>query len=1302
MESRTRAEVSTDLMAHNDNDKEAIKSSRAWWLIPILAVASVVTITALALFLPHPYGIAILLLALAVLVGAVIFNPIYRYKLAYNAIIASWLSVRSIPSIEVWNPKIKDTLLFRLSSEVNWSFDIACAAIACALLTFDFLVRQGKAPNLSGNIFKWRLFSKNESPKVDAGGQQVNVGDVTGSNNQFNFSLTNSVSDFNAEIDVAASYLKDSRPELAIEKLRELKRRHWEKMSDRERFRVTANLGNAFNQKDECSTAADYYFEAIQHQTEGEESQSLEATAYFLQGKHEEAIRCAKKCLQSFPGNLTSHAVLIRAASETVETDTLTNSVPSHLRRSLEVLDALFLHASRRKEYKHAETLARHLVGLDHSRQHAKMRLGSILASKSIDGKLGRISCSSDEVRKLATEAISLLTEFIAGETPSKFLAGYSKYHRALAYEAVDKNDEAEADLRSACETLPNDHVIRYQLGVFLVSHDKNDLAIEHFENRESPISLSHDKVLLSRLLLGRKKAGDLDRICAILTEALQADDGEDARLTFEALLTLAEARGLQGKTTEAEESIAKYGKALPLSYLHTLKGSCYARANDFSNANLNATIAKKNLVATTELLVRYKLGELFARLNKHAEAVEVYKTIDNLNVFIEAIELVLESAWKVEDYKFILSVCESARLKGQSSIPICEFEIATLERLNELPLAVQRIDECLANFDDDRFLRKIRLRKAVIGKMSQNPALLRFDPNLLPSVSDSEIGEACNTALILADGPDPWLGIKYAYELVRTRFDEPKSHQCLLSIAGPATGIHFPTHVAVEIGCAVSYLDGDDTVPKWIILEDGANPSPSRSEQSPSSEIARELLGKKIGDQFYVRRGIQDRFGIIQEIVGKIAFRVRDSFLNWEERFRDVQFIQAFQFKKHKNGDLDVEDFLATLSRLDEPRHEVESLYRREPLSIGMFSKLMRRPLLDSIGYLANHSDLPIRCCLGSGEEYATARAELDSNKSIVIDPSGLATIFLLGIWDQPHELKLGNRFMVSTGTIECFRELLKNPFSPMYSRILGKTVRSEQVCEVRTEDDKQRTTRAILDFIGWVERNTFAIGGIGLAEFTMEQRSALSELFDSATIESLGAAISRKAILWTDDFAIASSGFVEGIALPPRVWTAVVVEKLCASGALTSDQRSEALLNLIGFDYRFTRLDQAVFELAMKKGRWNPIEGSLADILRWIAFSGVSEEGAMQTALEIIRSVWAQALLAHQRSEVAAATTKALGQRPDAVAVLQKVEQSLPRIFRLDVTAINECRKLIRIELAYQLRGKALVLPDDPDWPG
>jgi len=498
-------------MAEVDTGSKPAQNRLPWWMVS-LAIAAVVAITAaLAMFIPHPYGIAVLVVALIAFICAVALNPMYRYKLAYNSIIAGWLSVRSIPSIEVWNPQVKDSPLFKLSNEVNWSFDIACMVIACILLMLDYLVRE---PNRWQSLIKLngiQLFSNNNSPKAENGSQQVNLGNVSGNGNQINISLQQTASDFNAEIDVAAAYLKESKPDVAIEKLKELKRRHWHVLTDREKYRIAANIGHAFNQKDECSTAADHYVEAIQYLAPGEERLSLEATAYFLQGKNEDAIQIAKSCLNDFPSNLMARAVFIRASADSVSTDELEGEIPVHLRSSFEVLDALFLHAAKRMEFPKAEAYARRLIELDGSSRHSKMRLGAILASKSINGKMGRIECAAEEVHRLADEAVTLLTEFIAHEGPSTFSKGYSRYHRALAYESLDRNDEAEADLRSANELLPDDQEIRFQLGLFLVNHDKHELAIQHFAKTETEGPLSQSKILLGRLLLSRSASGDLE-----------------------------------------------------------------------------------------------------------------------------------------------------------------------------------------------------------------------------------------------------------------------------------------------------------------------------------------------------------------------------------------------------------------------------------------------------------------------------------------------------------------------------------------------------------------------------------------------------------------------------------------------------------------------------------------------------------------------------------------------------------------------------------------------------------------------
>ncbi|MBL8874044.1 MAG: hypothetical protein JNK90_29995 [Planctomycetaceae bacterium] len=1279
----------------------AARRQLPWWLVSLLTVTSLAIVAAICFFFPHPFGIAILVLALGTLVLTAFFNPMYRYKLAYNSIVAAWLTAHSVPSVEIWNPTMKDNLFFRLSSQVNWSFDLACMVIGGILLLLDFRQRNPDWRPASIELSRWRLWSDNSSNTATEGAQQVNFGDVSGSNNQINISLMQVAKDFSAEIDIAASFLKSCQPDIAIEKLRELKRRHWQSMSDREKFRIAANLGNAHCQKDEHSRAADQYFEALRYQSEGEESLALKATAYFLQGNRELALEAAQECLVSFPGNSMARSVLIQSSPGSLETGILEQDIPAHLLSSPDILDALFLHASRRREYDKAEIYARKLLGIDQNTKHAQMRLGSILASKSIEGKLCRIACNLQELQSKATEAIRLLSEFISGNSPSRFTNAYARYHRALALEALGRNDEAEADLRSAYEILPDDETIRYQLGVFLVNHDKYELALQHFASEENDGPLSQSKVLWARLLLSRSTIENAQKVSSTLSKSMRQDPREDFRLTYEALLALAESLGLQGHVSEAEAAISDFGVNLPIAYVATVNASLSAATSNKPSAVQHAKVAASNLNRETDTSVRYRLADLLARLDEHTAAVEVYKTISSLGAHKDAVEIALDSAWKAKSYKYILELCAMARNNGTASKGVCEIEIATLEILNELPRALDRIVACLSEFDDDRFRRCLRLRQSVLGRTMNDKSLITYDPNLLPKVSDSTVSDACNTALILSEGPDPWSGIKYAYELVRNRFDDAKAHQCLLTIAGPMANVRFPSFARVEEGCAVGYTEGDETVLKWIIVEDGINPAPSRNEYAPSSEIAKELIGKKVGESFFVRRGIQDRIGKVQQILCKIEFRVRDSFVNWEELFREVKFIQSFKFKELSNGEFDVKEFLDTLSRLNEPQENIESLYRREPLSVGMFAKLMHMQLFDALAYLAFRPDLPVRCCMGTAEEYVRAAKSMDNAKHIVIDSSALTTVFLLGIWRQPVALSLGEGFLVTVGTRDFFAEILRNPSSAVHTKTLSTIQRCSSL-ETSGEGPHDDAIATLTAFLAWLDRNTTIVGGMGLAELSSEQRDRLHQLFDESSVESLATAMARDCVLWTDDYAIADQSFVGGTKVTERTWTAIALEKFCASGKLRSEVRLDAMLRLIRFDYRFTKLDSHILNLAIMRSRWEVTSSPLVDVLQWLAFSGVTEEGAIQTALEIIRRVWAEALLAHQRVDVSAATIKAVGQRADAISALQEINNLIPAIFGLDVVGIHECRTLVKNELAFALRGKSLILPTDPDWPG
>ncbi len=91
--------------------------------------------------------------------------------------------------------------------------------------------------------------------------------------------------------------------------------------------------------------------------------------------------------------------------------------------------------------------------------------------------------------------------------------------------------------------------------------------------------------------------------------------------------------------------------------------------------------------------------------------------------------------------------------------------------------------------------------------------------------------------------------------------------------IAGPSSAVQFPSIEVVEPGSAVSYLESDETQPKWIIIEDGPNPARSRNEYPPTSDVARELIGKRVGEQFLFEGGFKTELAPFSRYLGKLNF---------------------------------------------------------------------------------------------------------------------------------------------------------------------------------------------------------------------------------------------------------------------------------------------------------------------------------------------------------------------------------------------------------------------------------------------
>jgi hypothetical protein len=79
-----------------------------------------------------------------------------------------------------------------------------------------------------------------------------------------------------------------------------------------------------------------------------------------------------------------------------------------------------------------------------------------------------------------------------------------------------------------------------------------------------------------------------------------------------------------------------------------------------------------------------------------------------------------------------------------------------------------------------------------------------------------------------------------------------------------------------VAVGSAVEYSEKTDAPAGWLfVIEDTDRPSNEFEEIAASDDIAKELVGKKVGDTFVlVKNPIKNRVGKITPILSKYARR--------------------------------------------------------------------------------------------------------------------------------------------------------------------------------------------------------------------------------------------------------------------------------------------------------------------------------------------------------------------------------------------------------------------------------------------
>lgn len=1124
--------------------------------------------------------------------------------------------------------------------------------------------------------------------------QQVRIGDVAGESitlniNQHHGPVTQVIGgdsfDGNAEIDLAAERIRQGEPDIAFLQLSDLRKRRWDKLTPRERYRLVANLGHAEERRGNLREAARCYFEAKGYQPEDEKARSLEAVGYFLLGENSNACELATAVLAEHPTSSIASAVRIRCAPETIPFTDLEKFVPAALREDVAILHALGWRAANAGDMAAAERLARAGLRLSPDSIEFQEQLGAIIVQA--EANVRRDGMAAPSASRLE-EAVCALSSALSKAKGQENIARL-RHTRAAAYDLLDRADLAETDYRAACENGRDDTGIPFQFAVFLERRGRHDDAIDVVRRISKDDGPYQPRLLLANLLAHRNRPGDHTEATGILEAAVSATASADVETRTGLVAMLVQLYGVLAKHKEALRIL----DSLPPGYLSdavrlTLRADTFGRSGLKDDARAFAIQAMGALGPNSHEGDKLRVAQSLYFLREYRDALSIWKPLLTATRD-EPFEEALDCAKNTEDDEFIIRYCQQLRSNGIYQPFILELEVVTLARYSCFDEAIALMQEYLRSPADEDLARVFRVRLSLIGLRQGRPDLVESDAEKLPPPGKKPVAVGCATACVLKHGPRPEEGVKYAYELVRQHFSEPRAREVYVTMMGIGDEmvVSFADPKTACPGSAVHYRIEDSAEEKWVIIEDSPDPKQERGEIAADHVLAQEMSGKGIGETFFYRRDpIQDRTATILAVVNKYTYRKFEILESWEDRFPGVMFVRKYTFAKKEDGSPDIQLLLRALDQREQQREQLHDLYRKHPLSLTTFARISRTSLLESLVHLASDDTLSVRCCLGNNEERQRDEHVLREAETLVIDPTALATLFFSNHYHSLGLLPV--KLVVCDSSLQQYRdfgERLATESSGFFGKLKGQYVFRDD-----NPGDRQQQQQKVANFLTEVQSAVTMTSGQSLIDFDPEARQELIEMFGRPAAEAIAAATKKDTVLWSDDLGVAEVAR-ERVGTH-RVWTQLVFGVL---KEIPSDVYTDMTLFLLQWSYNFTRVEPDTILAACRRGSWEPESPPLRDVVKWLGAAELNHLGAAQVCVKVLPLVWMHGPLIHQRENVTRALIRAIRGRQDGRRTVISIRNNINDIFGLDVVNVDLCAHVIDGVL-HEETVRGLILPD------
>ena len=990
-----------------------------------------------------------------------------------------------------------------------------------------------------------------------------------------------SVAEIDSLIDQARAHVNPCEAKIAIYSLEQIQRTKGGALSKWQRFRVLTNLGASNLMIEEGKIAARYFLDAAPLAPDDETGVGNEVLAYHLLLQEKETREKAAAAIERFPNSTRIRSLWIQSAPQEKTYEELHDATPAHVRKDDEVASALCRKALACGQLDRAIEHAKDAVADNPKWSQTHLLLAQAYFARVAAAERKVKPLNAEEKEATLAKSLSLADNAIsAAETECvQFVKAHAFALKTDIALIQGRKEDAARFAREAFGAGPRElnGLLALAESFIAIGNPGEGIRILEEVHTQSKAA-ANVSFMLGEALMQRGGPQDLKRAFEVFSTANLTSLPRELvdPLTVGAVRALARAE----RFGEIESYAARPEVADSPVMVATVKAyASFRQAHEPETTELLDRAVAGRSATDSQSLTNF-LGRLLLEVGRASDALPLLQELFDAQNPNFDVGLLLHCAGLLEKEQVILDTCQTLHDRGHRDWELLEFESQYLIERNHQK-AISRLREFIAAKPDHRIAK---LRLAIIAMRYGQNDLAPLSESTLPPPDDLPMRYAVAVVRVLQWQGQGKLAVDYSYRVLRSHTSEFEAHKAYLAslMEGTRPDDIPATMDEVAVGSAVEFSERSDAPAGWRVIEDTDNPNNEFEEIPASGDLAKELLGKKVGDTFVLSKSpLKDRVGKITQILGKYTRRFQTIGDQMELKFPGQTIIWTLHVPPpEKITVADIQPMLDTIKARSEVVTKLREIYRTTAITLNMYGAKLGNGPCEALFDLATSEADSVRCAYPAMDALANAIATLETKSTVVLDLVALTTLRLLGITRQV--LTSGRfRFVVSAATYTELQELrAKARFSTPHGTMFYKD--GQHYMTQTTQEQSEREKAAFEEWMQCVEKNTTVVSVPEIATLDPERRRVLEKAFGWEGLEAAVAALAPGSILWTDDLVLAE--YAKHDLGVERVWTQAVVEHLSVRGLFDRAVAQEAYAKLVGFSYQVTHFRASVIVAALR----------------------------------------------------------------------------------------------------------------------